>query len=65
MASVSGWTRADLDGRGRCAVAADRRAPELHFRADRNARYESVADAMAAAQRNGIVQIAFVTEQAK
>ena len=53
---------AELEGRFRHAVAADRRAPELHLRADRSARYEQVADVMAAAQRNGIVKLAFVTE---
>lgn len=36
--------------------------PELHLRADRNTRYERVADVMAMAQRAGIVKIAFVTE---
>jgi biopolymer transport protein ExbD len=39
--------------------------PELHLRADRNARYEKVADVMAAAQAAGIVKIAFVTEPAR
>jgi len=37
-------------------------APELHLRADRSTRYEKVAEVMAAAQRQGIVKIAFVTE---
>jgi biopolymer transport protein ExbD len=41
---------------------ASARQPELHLRADREARYEAVADVMAAAQRNGIVKIAFVTQ---
>ena len=36
--------------------------PELHLRADRATRYEKVAAVMAAAQKNGIVKIAFVTE---
>jgi len=44
------------------AVRADN--PELHLRADRSTRYERVADVMAAAQRNGLVKIAFVTEPA-
>jgi biopolymer transport protein ExbD len=35
---------------------------ELHLRADRGTRYEKVAEVMAAAQRQGIVKIAFVTE---
>ncbi|MBI5784517.1 MAG: biopolymer transporter ExbD [Rhodocyclales bacterium] len=39
--------------------------PELHLRADRNVRYEKVADVMAAAQAAGIVKIAFVTEPVK
>jgi biopolymer transport protein ExbD len=39
--------------------------PELHLRADRGTRYEKVAEVMAAAQRAGIVKIAFVTEPAK
>ena len=38
--------------------------PELHLRADRATRYERVAEVMAAAQRNGLVKIAFVTEPA-
>jgi biopolymer transport protein ExbD len=36
--------------------------PELHLRADRATRYERVAEVMAAAQRAGIVKIAFVTD---
>ena len=36
--------------------------PELHLRADRDARYENVAEVMGAAQRQGVVKIAFVTE---
>jgi biopolymer transport protein ExbD len=38
--------------------------PELHLRADRATRYEKVAEVMAAAQRAGIVKIAFVTDPA-
>lgn len=46
--------------------AADAPAnPELHLRADRGTRYEKVADIIAAAQRAGIVKIAFVTEAAE
>lgn len=48
----------------RCAAASPRQ-PELHLRADRKVAYEKVADAMAAAQRGGIVKIAFVTEPAR
>ncbi|MCS6767084.1 MAG: biopolymer transporter ExbD, partial [Candidatus Protistobacter heckmanni] len=36
--------------------------PELQLRADRNVRYERVAQVMAAAQRNGLAKIGFVTE---
>ena len=36
--------------------------PELHLRADRNTRYEKIAEVMAAAQRAGIVKVAFVTD---
>ena len=35
---------------------------ELHLRADREARYDAVARAMAAAQGNGVAKIGFVTE---
>lgn len=43
-------------------AAAAPGSPELHLRADRATRYEKVADIIAAAQRAGIVKIAFVTE---
>lgn len=43
-------------------AAAAAANPELHLRADRATRYEQVADIIAAAQRAGIVKIAFVTE---
>lgn len=36
--------------------------PELHLRADRETHYENVAEVMGAAQRQGVVKIAFVTE---
>jgi len=36
--------------------------PELHLRGDRDARYERVAQALAAAQRSGLRRIGFVTE---
>jgi biopolymer transport protein ExbD len=35
--------------------------PELHLRADRNARYESVAQVMAVAARAGLLRIGFVS----
>lgn len=36
--------------------------PELHLRADRNARYERIAAVMAAAQQAGVVRMGFVTD---
>ena len=36
--------------------------PELHLRGDRQARYERVAQALAAAQRSGLRRIGFITE---
>jgi biopolymer transport protein ExbD len=36
--------------------------PELHLRGDRDARYERVAQALAAAQRAGLRKIGFITE---
>jgi len=45
------------------ALAAQRQPqPELHLRADRNVRYERVAEVMAAAQRGGLGKIGFITE---
>jgi biopolymer transport protein ExbD len=46
-------------------VAAAPREPELHLRADRDARYEAVAEVMGEAQRAGVNKIAFVTEPGK
>jgi biopolymer transport protein ExbD len=42
--------------------AARQPQPELHIRGDKDARYERVALAMAAAQRAGLHKIGFVTE---
>jgi biopolymer transport protein ExbD len=44
------------------AATRNGQQPELHLRADRATRYERVAEVLAAAQRAGIVKIAFVTE---
>ncbi|MCM2252431.1 MAG: biopolymer transporter ExbD [Ramlibacter sp.] len=44
------------------AAARQRPQPEIHLRGDRKAAYESVIKAMAAAQRSGILKLAFVTE---
>jgi biopolymer transport protein ExbD len=57
--------RIELDGRLAAAMHAGPLAPELHLRADRSTRYENVTDVMAAAQKAGIVKIAFVTEAAR
>jgi len=39
--------------------------PELHLRGDKEARYDSVAQALSAAQRSGLRRIGFVTEPKK
>jgi len=44
------------------AAAAKAPQPELHIRADKDVRYERVAQGMAAAQRSGLRKIGFVTE---
>jgi biopolymer transport protein ExbD len=36
--------------------------PELHLRADKNTRYEVIAEVMSAAQASGLSKIGFVTE---
>jgi biopolymer transport protein ExbD len=54
---------ADLPARLQ-AAAAQQPQPELHLRADKDARYEPVAQALAAAQRAGLHRIGFVTEPA-
>ena len=36
--------------------------PEVHIRADRNVRYESVGRAIVAVQRGGILKVGFITE---
>jgi biopolymer transport protein ExbD len=47
----------------RLAQAAPRQPqPELHLRADRQVRYQQVAEVMAAAQQAGIARIGFVTD---
>jgi len=38
--------------------------PELHIRADRNVRYESVAMVMSAAAKAGLTRIGFITDPA-
>ena len=44
------------------AEAARTPQPELHIRGDKDARYERVAQALAAAQRSGLRKIGFITE---
>ncbi len=46
------------------ATAGQTPQPELHLRADRSVRYESVAQLMSAAQQAGIRHIGFVTDPA-
>jgi biopolymer transport protein ExbD len=54
----------DLDQQFRTAMATGQQ-PEMHLRADRSTRYESIARIMAAAQRSGLEKIAFVTDPAE
>ena len=44
------------------SAAALTTQPELHIRADKDVRYERVAQAMAAAQHAGLSKIGFITE---
>jgi biopolymer transport protein ExbD len=50
-----------LESRFREAVAQDANV-ELHLKADRDSRYESVAETMSAARRAGLAKIGFVTQ---
>ncbi|RIX41937.1 MAG: biopolymer transporter ExbD [Rhodocyclales bacterium GT-UBC] len=52
---------AALEARFRDAVAQDANV-EMHLKADRNTRYESVAETMSAARRAGLSKIGFVTQ---
>ena len=54
-------TEADLLPRLQAEAVRDPQ-PELHLRGDRDARYERVAQALAAAQQSGLRKIGFVTE---
>jgi biopolymer transport protein ExbD len=54
-------TEADLLPRLQSAAQREPQ-PELHLRGDKDARYESVAQALAAAQRSGLRKIGFITE---
>ena len=44
------------------AASPDKPGPELHLRADRETRYQRIAEVMAAAQSAGIANIGFVTD---
>jgi biopolymer transport protein ExbD len=55
---------AQLEQRMALAAAASP-APELQLRADKNTRYEIVAQVMAAAQTQGLTKIGFITEPDK
>ena len=50
-----------LESRFRDAVAQDAKV-EMHLRADRATRYETVAETMSAARRAGLTKIGFVTQ---
>ncbi len=54
---------ADLPARMEQA-ASNKPQPELHLRADRDTRYQKVAEVMAAAQRAGLRKMGFVTDPA-
>lgn len=53
--------RGGLEARFREAVARDANV-EMHLKADRATRYETVAEAMSAARRAGLTKIGFVTQ---
>ncbi len=60
------WNQEEVDQaqlEQRIADAAQQQPqPELHLRADRDVRYERVAEVMAAAQHGGLGKIGFITE---
>jgi biopolymer transport protein ExbD len=60
------WNQQEVDEAAleqRIAEAAQQEPqPELHLRADREVRYERVAEVMAAAQHGGLGKIGFITE---
>jgi biopolymer transport protein ExbD len=63
------WNNIEVDAEGLderlAATAAQAVQPELQLRADRNTRYETVAEVMAAAQTHGLTKLGFVTEPRK
>ncbi|CAG2137311.1 ExbD/TolR family protein [Cupriavidus numazuensis] len=60
------WNQTEVDDTAlanNIALAAKQEPqPELHLRADREVRYERVAEVMAAAQHGGLGKIGFITE---
>ncbi len=56
--------RKDLESRFREAVARDDKV-EMHLKADRDTRYERLAQTMSAARRAGLTRIGFVTQPEK
>lgn len=54
----------DQDGLRQALALASQQAPqpELHLRADRNVRYDSVAQVMSAANNAGLSKLGFVTD---
>ena len=60
------WNQTEVDDAAlanNIALAAQQEPqPELHLRADREVRYERVAEVMAAAQHGGLGKIGFITE---
>lgn len=54
---------APADMESRLAIAAQKKPmPELQLRADKETRYEVIAQVMSSAQSNGLTKIGFVTE---
>ena len=63
LTNLGAFLAQDETARARLQAAAARDPqPELHLRGDKDARYERVAQALAAAQRAGLRKIGFVTE---
>ncbi len=60
------WNQQEIDAQtleANIAQASQQQPqPELHLRADREVRYERVAEVMAAAQKGGLGKIGFITE---
>ncbi|MEC3769096.1 MULTISPECIES: ExbD/TolR family protein [Cupriavidus] len=60
------WNQVEVDQatlESNISLAAQQQPqPELHLRADREVRYERVAEVMAAAQHGGLGKIGFITE---